>query len=336
MTGTRIRFAAIVAFVFGVAMVAGFASIGAASHGSQANFTVYPQENGDRSPEATAGTYVMSSAGADAFEADRGLEAVDYYWLESDQADFSACDPDNARVFGIDRGNNNTGTQVDDGLLEHMKSHSVQRHRITLDLFTEEDLGGDSIHLYAPDATIAVLGDCVENTGEPGWYQFTGFVNGTTFAGNYEEVRLTSHYFWIGDFEDEEAAREELGPPPSEADEGGDRPASTPTPTPTPTPTATATVTPEEGGADASASTPTATSTASGTSDGSGGDGGDGDGSSGDDAGTTGDDSGEHVPAGDGSSGLVATPTPGSGPGFGPVAALIALLGSGLLAGRLR
>ncbi|MEF8915542.1 MAG: hypothetical protein V5A17_13005 [Natronomonas sp.] len=168
---------------------------------------MYPQDNADRSPDATNANYVMSSAGVDAFEAEQGLEIVDYYWLESSQADFSSCDPDNARVFGIDRGNNNTGTQIDESLLQHMKSYNVGQSRITLDLFGEDDLGGEPINLYTPDATVAVLGDCVENTGEPGWYQFTGYVNGTTYAGNYEEVLLTPHYFWIGDFENEQEAR---------------------------------------------------------------------------------------------------------------------------------
>lgn len=75
----------------------------------------------------------MSSAGADAFETDTGLEIVDYYRLQSEQTDFSSCAPDDARVFGIDRGNKNTGTQVDESLLQHVKNYNVGTNRITFD-----------------------------------------------------------------------------------------------------------------------------------------------------------------------------------------------------------
>jgi PGF-CTERM protein len=330
MTRLHLRLSVFVALVFAAALVAGFASVGAASHGSPANFTVYPQENADRDPSATQATYVMSSAGADAFKADRGLEIVDYYWLESEQADFSACAPDDARVFGIDRGNNNTGTQVDESLLQHMKNYNVNERRITLDLYGPDDFGGDTINLYAPDATVAVLGDCVENTGGPGWYQFSGFVNGTTYAGNYEEVHLTSHYFWVGDFENEEEARAELGPPPSAE---GDGSTSEPTPTSTPTPTAT-----EASETSDSTATPTTTATSTATGTATPADGGN-DGSEGpSDTEQTeapgGDSTGQNGGGTDGESVADMTPTPGEGPGFGAIAALVGLLAAGLLVAR--
>jgi hypothetical protein len=142
MTRLHLRVSVTVALLFAMVLIAGCASVGAASHGSPANFTVYPQENADRSPDATEASYVMSSAGADAFETETGLEIVDYYWLQSGQADFSSCDPDNARVFGIDRGNNNTGTQVDESLHQHMENYDVGENRITLDLCDPDDFGG--------------------------------------------------------------------------------------------------------------------------------------------------------------------------------------------------
>jgi PGF-CTERM protein len=326
MTGVNLRVSVAVALVFAAVLVAGFASVGAASHGSPANFTVYPEETADREPGKTDATYVMSSAGADAFEAEKGLEIVDYYWLESEQADFSACAPDDARVFGIDRGNNNTGTQVDESLLQHMKNYNVGQSRITLDLYGPDDFGGDTINLYTPDATVAVLADCVENTGDPGWYQFSGFVNGTTYAGTYEEVHLTSHYFWVGDFENEQEARAELGSPPSTEDGDADEstPESTPEPTTTPTPTTTATTTatPASGdGGSASTATPAATATEASDSNG---------GSDGSEATET-PESGSGEQAGGTS---VMTPTSGDGPGFGALAALVGLLAGGSLATR--
>lgn len=327
MTRLHLRVSVTVALVFAMVLIAGFASVGAASHGSPANFTVYPQENADRNPDATEATYVMSSAGADAFETDTGLEIVDYYWLQSEQADFSSCAPDDARVFGIDRGNNNTGTQVDESLLQHMKNYNVGKSRITLDLYGPDDFGGDTINLYTPDATVAVLGDCVENTGDAGWYQFTGFVNGTTYEGNYEEVRLTSHYFWIGDFENEEEAREELGPPPSADDDSAS--------TPTPTLTATATETPDSGDDSTSESTATATQTPAETATPDNGDSDDGESSDAEETATLESDDADDEQAGgnDGADGNT-TPTPGDGPGFGAAAALVGLLAAGLLAVR--
>lgn len=302
----------------------GLAGVAAAGHGSPANFTVYPQDNEDRSTSATESTYVMSSAGADAFESD-GLEIVDYYWIQGDQASFADCNPDDAAVVGIDRGNNNTGTQTDVDLLKHMKSNRIGDNRITLELFDEGDFAGDTINLNPPDATIAVLADCIKNTGPPGWYQFTGFVNGTTYSGDYEEIYLESHYFWVGDFESEEQAREELGPPPSERNGETPTPESaddTPTPTPTPEPDGdTPTPTPEPVD-----DTPTPTPTpepddSGGGSDDSGG--GDADADGGGNNGDGGSDTGNSDDA------AAVTPTPGSGPGFGPLVALVGLLSAG-------
>lgn len=300
----------------------GFVGVAAADHGSPANFTVYPETNEDRNPSTTDGTYVMSSAGADAFESERGLKYIDYYWIESDQASFAACDPDNARVVGIDRGNNNTGTQVDVDLLEHMKNYNVGDNRINLELYEEGDFGGDPINLNAPDATIAVLAGCVENTGDPGWYQFQGYVNGTTYDDDYEEVYLTSHYFWIGDYENEQAAREELGAPPSEDGSDGD---STPTPTATSTPTPE---TPTDGGSEeetTATSTAASTPTPTDTDETSAGDDSDGEDGSDDSDGESGTNDGSDANA---------TPTPGAGPGFGTVVAILALLSATLLGRR--
>ena len=320
-----------------VALVATqFVGVAAAGHGSPANFTVYPETTEDRSPSSTASTYVMSSAGADAFDSERGLKYVDFYWIESDQASFSGCSPENARTFGIDRGNNNSGTQTDVDLLEHMKNYEVGDDRITLELFDEDDFGGEPINLNAPDATIAVLADCIENTGDPGWYQFQGFVNGTTYDDGYEEVYLDSHYFWIGDFESEAEARDELGPPPSEdgaSDERDDADGSTDDGTPeseaTPTPTRTAD-SPDEGGdsggspATDDAPSPTGTATPTPTDAAT-------DGASERDA----DGGAASVTSGSTEQDSQSTPTPGDGAGFGSTVAVASLLAAALLARRL-
>lgn len=312
-----------------------FAGVAAAGHGSPANFTVYPETIEDRSPSSTTSNYVMSSAGADAFESERGLKYVDFYWIESDQASFSGCNPDNARTFGIDRGNNNSGTQTDVDLLEHMKNYNVGDNRITLELFDEDDFGGDPINLNAPDATIAVLADCIENTGDPGWYQFQGFVNGTTYDDGYEEVYLDSHYFWIGDFESESEAREELGPPPSEDGTGDesddtDQSADDGTPEQDATPTPTLTDDSSDGGdeSDDSSATDEASSqtgSATPTSTDTGSDGSEQAG----DAGAPGDDT-NSGPDQD----TQSTPTPGDGTGFGSIVAVGSLLAAALLTRR--
>ena len=97
----------------------------------------------------------------------------------------------------------------------------------------EFDISDPSNTYTVKDVIRLELDECVTNPGEAGWYQAEVVVEGKAF-GSDEQVSVSesSHYFAICEgCDNESAAREELGPPPSQQSE------STPTPTPTPTPT---------------------------------------------------------------------------------------------------
>jgi PGF-CTERM protein len=263
---------------------------------------------------------------------------IDTVVINADWIDYSACGTDNTAAFGIDRGNDNRGTRIDEDLVSRMKDPNFRDDGLTITFYDWSDLGGDPPYAAADDAIVAEqgarssAGACLTVTDEPGWYQLQGFINGTAadngpdsqpsedakHAGIYAE----SNYMYVCECDNEQEAREKLGPPPNEegSSDGGSEETATPTPTPepaddtdqdTPTPTpepATDTPTPEP-----ATDTPTPEPAAS-----------DGGGSDGNSAGSGGSGGGQ------------ATPTPGAGPGFGPVIAVLALLASALLVNRRR
>jgi len=220
-----------------------------------------------------------AAAGEEAFadfDAEDGIW-IDFIEIGASWIDYSECDAtQNTKVFGIDRGNDNDGTQADEDLIEHRKGSTLSAGGLTITFFDWGDLSGDPPYLAPPDAIVAAQGadsndgPCLKMTSDPGWYRVRAYANGTiasecTEEGNSEcepddeqwrGVNLNSNYVYICECDSEQEARETLGPPPNEADGsasgsddgGGDgatptpRPANTPTPTPEPvgTPTATA------------------------------------------------------------------------------------------------
>ena len=118
-----------------VAMVAGLAGpVAADSHTKDeapefqenVDFTInFPYSTdhypGDQNEEN--GSIEYFSAGADAFtqqDAEEGIW-IDYVIIDADWIDYSAGDTENTAVYGIDRGNNNSGTQIDEDLVEHTR-----------------------------------------------------------------------------------------------------------------------------------------------------------------------------------------------------------------------
>ncbi|WP_255196573.1 hypothetical protein [Halorarius litoreus] len=201
-----------------------------------ANFTISPD---DHSPGANT-AYLMQSKGEGPWGDSRGLETIDFYKITTQETMFQDCTPNDARAFGIDRGNDEPGTKTNTALLSHMKKYSVSGRIISVEIYDEGDLGGSPTYLNRSDETVAKLANCVVAPSEPGWYQFTGYVNGTNYAGEFQEVTLYSNYFYICDCSSREEAEQTLGPPPHSG--GGDA-SSTPTATATPRRTTTATVT---------------------------------------------------------------------------------------------
>jgi len=322
-----------------------------------ADFVVRPDD-----PRPDTGTaYTMLSRGVEPWGGSEGLREIDNYKITTQDTRFQDCSPDDARAFGIDRDNDAQGTETDEPLLRHLKDYSVDGRIIAVEIYEEEDLGGDPTFLNDTDETVAQLANCVVTPSEPGWYQFKGYVNGTNYAGEYQEVLLYSEYFYICDCDSEAEAEEQLGPKPySESDtdsgsadggstatptatdtatpEGDDPSTATATETATATTTATATATPTD------TATATATETATAepdTDDGAAAD-------TGSDGGTTATATGTAATA-DGDDdeqqlqsqrnrqdGGAATPTIAEGPGFGAAAALVGLLAVALLALRRR
>lgn len=282
-----------------------------------ANFTVQPD---DHSP-GTQTAYNMLSRGEGPWGDSDGLRTIDFYKITTQATQFQDCTPDNARAFGIDRENDDPGTETDDPLLQHMKDYNVTDRVIIVDLYNESDAFGESTHLNRSDETVARLAGCVMTPQEPGWYQFTGYVNGTNYQGEFQEVQLYSKYFYVCDCENRQQAEQELGPPPysgdgqqdgnqSDGQQDGDQ-------TDTPTPTAqdddqNDTTSPTDGtGTDATATDGTdQTST-----------------SPGDEGTETGDDPADDPGGGD-------TPTEGNGPGLTAATAILAIVGGLLLLRR--
>lgn len=322
-----------------------------------ADFQVQPE---DHSPD-TGTAYVMLSRGQDPWDGSEGLQEIDHYKITTQDTRFKDCAPSDAQAFGIDRDNDAPGTETDTGLLRHMRDYSVDGRVIAVTIYDDSDLGGDPTFLNDTDETVAKLANCVVTPSEPGWYQFKGYVNGTNYQGNYQEVLLYSQYFYICDCSSEEEAEEKLGPKPfSEDDSSGDSSGATATATATPesrnddgsgssetTATATATSTMTTTDTATATSTATATDTATATpesrnddSDGTGGAettatataGGD-DQQQNDQQGAAGQQQSQQSQQQNQQQQApeAVTPTAGSGPGFGPLAALGGVLAVALL-----
>jgi PGF-CTERM protein len=389
-----------VAVAVAVLVAATAASVGlsgsvTANHGAEfGNYTVVLPFESDHYPrgENPGGPYNGSinhfAAGTqtawDDVGAPDGLEKLDYIIIENQDIDFTECTSDNTAAYGIDRDNDDPGTKTDVSLLNYMVESNFNPNSIVVEHYDGDELGapdpedeggkeegredGDGNPEVYPDDEIVAHqgyksagGPCYGMPEEPGWYQIQGFANGTSWSGEYTEIHLPSHYFYICVCESRQEAVETLGPPPSESGDGDGGGETTETETETPTETATATAT--------ETATETEASGSGGT--GSGGAGSD----SGDDRGTaTATDAGNQADqqdqqggqdgggnqqrdgsqqgeenqqqAGGGqqqqqqqqqqSEAVPVTPTIAEGPGFGPGAALLALAGAALLALRRR
>jgi PGF-CTERM protein len=297
---------------------------------------------GDRNPQGGSIEYFAS--GAQAFhelDAEEGVYidtiVVHAEYEGEDWIDYSACDVPNTKAFGIDRGNDNSGTQTDEDLVSRRKDDEFGDDGLMVTFYEWTDIGGNPPYMAPEDAIVAAQGEgstdgpCLTLTSEPGWYRIAGFMNGTVAdngpgeqpSGSAEDVRLelnSNNFLYVCECDSEEEARDQLGRPPNEepsgeptptATEGGDDPTPTATEAPgdpTPTPTRT------EGTGQETHSTEPGTET-----------GNTGENTQSTQAQGTGDVGDENL-----------TPSPGEGPGFGPVAALLALLATALLANRRR
>jgi len=308
----------------------GTGGVAAADHGiEKGNFTVIPS----RQPGLDDGQ--LKSFGVP----HRKIPAVDYLRATWQEGGFTGCGPSNSEAFGIDRGNDNPGTEIDESLTPKVKSTTVTENVFKADFYDEGDFGGSPPTFNEGDEFVNYVTGCIDTPEEPGWYQLQ-----STIAGQDGATKVNSHYFWVCDCANEQAAREKLGPPPSE-------PTPTPTPTPTatatptptpeptptrtppdegtpfpsPTPTATATPTPTPGTTPESTSTPAPTATVAA---------GEGNDADENEAASAATPSPTATEAGNWSDVVRRSPTAAEGPGFGAGIAVVAALVAGLLARR--
>ncbi|WP_254822021.1 hypothetical protein [Haloglomus halophilum] len=286
--------------------------------------------------------------------------------LYSEDFGYSNCEPDNTAAFGIDRNDDDPGTNTDVSLLTSFKSYTSEENFIDITYYKEEKLAGSPIGGSVYDQIVAAQNGCYDNPSEPGWYRINGTITGSTNGDTTTDykIRDLSQWIYICDCSSRAEAESKLGPPPGQGGSGsdGDGGSGGSTPTATATATETTAAAPSESTATATATvTATATATATATttttetataapSDG-GGDGSDGGGNARTSTGTAtpGTDGGDgpdgdssaatataaQQPAqGDAGAGQPSTPTVGDGPGFGVVVTLGGALLAGLLALR--
>lgn len=213
----------------------------AGEHGSPGNWTALPVDAPeDRRPGNTEASYKHWAVGQDDFR-DEGLEEIHYIVLTSETIGFTGCQLFNAQVFGIDRDNDESGTQTDEQIAPYVTEFDISEHKMWMRL----EGGASTTFWNRSDEFVAHMVDCFDNPEERGWYRFFGWANGTAYDGEFDQADIYSHWVWICDCQSRDAAVEVLGPPPSAAtptatQTGGATTTATSEPTATRTP-------PEEG-----------------------------------------------------------------------------------------
>jgi hypothetical protein len=340
---------------------AGASTTGAAPHGADANFTATLDNHAPGTTDAN--NYYAAGLREE-------MQAMHTIVLSSEAFQFDSCSASQVRAFGLDRGNDDPGTETDESLLSAYQKIIFEEHQITVKFYEEEKLAGGPVSVAPEDQIVARGDNCIQTPSEPGWYRIDGKINGSTNGDTTADFSqsTTSHYVYVCDCSSRADAEQQLGPPPGQGGSGTDEGTDGGSSTATPTPTATATPTPDSGGdsgerttataTPTTTPTPTPTATVTRTDAGGSSSGGDGSGettetatttatttataTSGGGGGSGGSGSGSGAAtatataAGGGGSGGPgpATPTVGAGPGFGAVATLGGLLGAALLALR--
>lgn len=307
--------------------------------------------------EHQSSVYILGAGTSEFFQqhdSPAGFEALDQSTFYFPNFDFSECGLTNVAAAGYDRDDDDPGTQTDLSTTKYVKDNKVGEEYTWANMYggdevsapPEQDKGGkgqgqgegradgdSNLEVYEDDQVVTVWGEgsqggaCVATPEEPGWYQSTIRYNGTNWAGEYVDVEMTSHYFYICTCDSRQEAVDTLGPPPSEnggngqnetsteiqTSEGTEPPESTESPEATDPPESTeppeATASPESTEPPEATDAPESTEPPEATDP--------------PEATTTSTDT-----AADGGDGV--TPTSGDGPGFGLIATIV-----GLVAGSL-
>jgi len=295
-----------------------FLGVAAANHGQDQNATMVPYVDGgddNRARQPGAENVGMQFYASNIIEVEI-LSFNRYKWSGVDASDCSGGD---IKAFGIDRGNNRSGLATDESLLNNYKDATLKAKSSSIKYWEEEQLAGEPTHVNRSDQVVAAVGNCYDMPDQAGWYQWNLFINGTGWDGTENvTTQVNTHYFWICDCENEQEARETLGPPPSQRSSNGG-----PTPTPTSTPESQEETTPADTEASENEQTATATErsnqqTATQQTSQQ----------------TDANANGGQSSGGGGNQQGTPTPSSADGPGFTGVAAIVALLAAVLLGRR--
>jgi PGF-CTERM protein len=203
-----------------IVAVAGLVGVAIADHGGQGEFVLEQPEADDSYPgeQGTYNTFItlnnpQSGQHWEDFEA---LDANVFHL--PDQT--ARGDTQDVRAVGWDRGGDQDGTQTDDSGFAYAKSTDSDDTYLVTEYYDEEDTAGNPPHWNHDDEFIIAFDDCFENPDEPMWTRWWYWANGTTTDGEYQEIEIFSHWIPVCECDDREAARQILGPPPSEEAEG--------------------------------------------------------------------------------------------------------------------
>jgi len=214
--GALLSLAVVLTAFAGLVVVTDFVGTASADHDMIGNFTINLPSASDRQPGTNAaGTEVLVTSDGD-IHPSNGLRTLEFIRASSQDFDFDGCNQLDTRVFGLDKGNDDPGTQTDVNLLANAERVEFNEDEIFIDMV---DSGDDAVAFETDDQLVAVIAGCIENPDEAGWYQITGKLNGTRSGGSPAGVAQQSHYFAICDCESREEAVEKLGPPPSANEE---------------------------------------------------------------------------------------------------------------------
>ena len=249
MTAASGRWRRILAWTLVVSLlVAGSSAVAVASHydeddydqgASDFRIDTYgsPPAEG-RAPGATDRSYWSESITYGIPEGEKVYltETVTYRPIPSD------CAAEDTEEFGIDRDATYGGERrIDDSATESVKSFGKEEdardkyedrygqygplattdwayvERLEVQWYAPDDFGAP-LEIYYGDRFVSAQRECLDNPDAAGWYRFASinegeFENGTKVS---QDVPTFSHWFYVCECANREAAVETLGPPPSE------------------------------------------------------------------------------------------------------------------------
>jgi hypothetical protein len=142
----------------------------ATPHGAQGDFEVIPL---DRQPGLADASYEQHSVSPE------DVAYLDFIRAEWQDGGFLGCSASNSEVLGIDRGDDDPGTTVDESLTQYVKSTTINEDVFEVDFYDEGDELGTSTNLNEGDEFVSFTKDCFDNPSEHGWYRIRASLAGT-------------------------------------------------------------------------------------------------------------------------------------------------------------